>query len=132
MKKTTFGCICVYGFSLIAAILLLIFKSRISEDSYLIARILLFEYSVITGVLVIFPRYTIWLLKKFFKNVVADPDDYPEGPLYWWIIVVIVLLLDTLLKMTLIIPIAAIIQSSYILFKLIIVYKTLSLTDSQE
>ena len=51
MKKMVSGFTCVYGFSLIAAILLLIFKSRLLEDEYLLAQLVLFEYSVLTGML---------------------------------------------------------------------------------
>lgn len=122
----------VHAFSLIAAVLLLIFKSRISEGNYLVAQLVLFEYGVLTGMLFFTPRFTISLLKKIFKNAVANPEDFPEGSTYWWIIAIIVLFLNNYFNMTLIIPIAVIIQSSCILFKLIIVYKTLSLTDSQE
>ena len=122
----------VHAFSLIAAVLLLIFKSRISEGNYLVAQLVLFEYGVLTGMLFFTPRFTISLLKKIFKNAVANPEDFPEGSIYWWIIAIIVLFLNNYFNMTLIIPIAVIIQSSCILFKLIIVYKTLSLTDSQE
>ena len=132
MKKTTFGCICVYGFSLIAAILLLIFKSRISEVNYLVAQLVLLVYGVLTGMLLIVPRFTILLLKKIFKIAVANPDDYLEDATYWWIIVVIILLLGVFFKMTSIIPIIIIIRSSYLVFKLVIIYKTLSLTNPQE
>ena len=133
MKKMTSAFIFVHAFSLIAAVSLLIFKSRISEGNYLVAQLVLFEYGVLTGMLFFTPRFTISLLKKIFKNtVVANPEDFPEGSTYWWIIAIIVLFLNNYFNMTLIIPIAVIIQSSCILFKLIIVYKTLSLTDSQE
>lgn len=132
MKKMTSAFIFVHAFSLIAAVLLLIFKSRISEGNYLVAQLVLFEYGVLTGMLFFTPRFTISLLKKIFKNAVANPEDFPEGSTYWWIIAIIVLFLNNYFNMTLIIPIAVIIQSSCILFKLIIVYKTLSLTDSQE
>lgn len=135
MKKTTFGCICVYGFSLIAAILLLIFKSRISEDSYLIARLLLFGYSILTSTPLFLPGFTaclVWLLKKIFRNITANPNNFPEDSSNWWNTVIIVLLLDALFNMTLIIPIAVIIQSSYVLYRIAKNHKTLSLTNPEE
>lgn len=135
MKKTISLLIFVYAISLIAAVLLLIFESRISEDSYLIARLLLFGYSILTSTPLFLPGFTaclVWLLKKIFKIAVANPDDYLEDVIYWWIIVVIILLLGVFFKMTSIIPIIIIIRSSYLVFKLVIIYKTLSLTNPQE
>ena len=132
MKKMVSGFTCVYGFSLIAAILLLIFKSRLLEDEYLLAQLVLFEYSVLTGMLYFTPRFTISLLKKIFKNaVVANPEDFPEGYTYWWVME-IVLFLSVFFNMTLIIPITIIIQSSYLLYRIDKGDKILILTDSQE
>ena len=68
MKKRVSGFTCVYGFSLIAAILLLIFKSRMLEDEYLLVQLVLFEYSVLAGMLYLAPRFIVWLTKKIFKN----------------------------------------------------------------
>lgn len=132
MKKTIFQLIFVYAFSLIAAVLLLISKAGISEDNYLIIQLLLFGYSILTGILCFLPRFIIWLTEIIFKNAIDNPEDYPKGSIYWLIIMTIVLLLGIFFNMTLIIPIAVIIQSVYILFKLIIIYKTLNLTDSEE
>lgn len=135
MKKLLFVLfICVYGFSLITAILLLIFKSRISEDSYFIAQLLLFGYSILTSMPLFLPgfiAYLVWLLKKIFNNNVTDPDEFPESAVSWLYIVLFVFVLDVFFGLTLIIPIAVIIQSSYILFELIIVYKTL-ISESPE
>ena len=131
-----FQFIFVYAFSLIVAILLLIFKSRFSEANYLVARILLFDYSIFTGMLLFIPRFTIWLVKKIFKNNVADPDKFPEGSISWPYIILFVSVLDIFLYIffgvTLIIPIAVIIQSSYILYNFAKNYKTLILMDSEE
>lgn len=136
MKKMFFQFIFVYAFSLIVAILLLIFKSRFSEANYLVARILLFDYSIFTGMLLFIPRFTIWLVKKIFKNNVADPDKFPEGSISWPYIILFVSVLDIFLYIffgvTLIIPIAVIIQSSYILYNFAKNYKTLILMDSEE
>lgn len=126
-----FQFIFVYAFSLIVAILLLIFKSKFSEVNYLVARILLFDYSIFTGMLLFIPRFTIWLVKKIFKNNIADPDEFPESAVSWLCIVLFVFVLDVFFGLTLIIPIAVIIQSSYILFELIIVYETL-ISESPE
>ena len=129
MKKMFFQFIFVYVFSLIAAVLLLIFKSRILEYYYLVARISLFDYSIFTGMLLFIPRFTIWLVKKIFKNNVADPDKFPEGSISWPYIILFVFILDVFLYIffgvTLIIPIAVIIQSSYILYRFARIYKTL-------
>lgn len=129
MKKMFFQFIFVYAFSLIVAILLLIFKSKFSEANYLVARILLFDYSIFTGMLLFIPRFTIWLVKKIFKNNVADPDKFPEGSISWPYIILFVFVLDIFLYIffgvTLIIPIAVIIQSSYILYRFARIYKTL-------
>ncbi len=136
MKKMFFQFVFVYAFSLIVAILLLIFKSRFSEVNYLVARILLFDYSIFTGMLLFIPRFTIWLVKKIFKNNVADPDKFPEGSISWPYIILFVFVLDVFLYIffgvTLIIPIAVIIQSSYILYNFAKNYKTLILMDSEE
>lgn len=136
MKKMFFQFIFVYAFSLIVAILLLIFKSRFSEANYLVARILLFDYSIFTGMLLFIPRFTIWLVKKIFKNNVADPDKFPKGSISWPYIILFVSVLDIFLYIffgvTLIIPIAVIIQSSYILYNFAKNYKTLILMDSEE
>ena len=132
MKKTISLLIFVYVISLIAAVLLLIFESRISEVNYLVAQLVLLVYGVLTGMLLIIPRFTILLLKKIFKITVANPDDYLEDVIYWWIIVVIVLLLGVFFKMTSISPIIIIIRSSYLVFKLVIIHKTLSLTNPEE
>ena len=86
MKKMFFQFVFVYMFSLIVAILLLIFQSGISEVNYLVARILLFNYSIFTGMLLFVPRFTIWLVKKIFKNNFADPDKFSEGSISWHIL----------------------------------------------
>ena len=132
MKKTIFQLIFVYAFSLIAAVLLLIFKSGISEDNYLIIQLLLFGYNILTGILCFLPRFIIWLTEIIFKNAIDNPEDYPKGSIDWLIIMIIVLLLGVFFNMTLIIPITIIIQSSYIILKLIMIYKTLNLTDPEE
>jgi hypothetical protein len=136
MKKTIFQLIFVYAISLIAAVSLLIFKSRISEGNYLVVQLVLFWCGVLTGMLCFAPRFTVWLTKKIFKNAAVNPEfnpeDYHEDSTCWWIIMVIILLLSVFFKMTLIIPVAVIIQSSYLIFKLVIIHKTLSLTNSQE
>ncbi len=136
MKKMFFQFVFVYMFSLIVAILLLIFQSVISEVNYLVARILLFNYSIFTGMLLFVPRFTIWLVKKIFKNNFADPDKFPEGSISWPYIILFVFALDIFLYIffgvTLIIPIAVIIQSSYILYNFAKNYKTLILMDSEE
>lgn len=136
MKKMFFQFVFVYMFSLIVAILLLIFQSGISEVNYLVARILLFNYSIFTGMLLFVPRFTIWLVKKIFKNNFADPDKFPEGSISWPYIILFVFALDIFLYIffgvTLIIPIAVIIQSSYILYNFAKNYKTLILMDSEE
>ena len=136
MKKMISLLIFVYAISLIAAVSLLIFKSRISEGNYLVVQLVLFWCGVLTGMLCFAPRFVVWLTKKNFKNAAVNPEfnpeDYPEDSICWWIIMVIVLLLSVFFKMTLIIPIAIIIQSSYLVFKLVIIHKTLSLTNLQE
>jgi len=136
MKKMISLLIFVYEISLIAAVLLLIFKSRISEGNYLVVQLVLFWCGVLTGMLCFAPRFTVWLTKKIFKNTAVNPafnpEDYPEDSTYWWIIMVIILLLSVFFKMTLIIPVAIIIQSSYLIFKLVIIHKTLSLTNPEE
>lgn len=136
MKKMISLLIFVYEISLIAAVLLLIFKSRISEGNYLVVQLVLFWCGVLTGMLCFAPRFTVWLTKKIFKNAAVNPafnpEDYPEDSTYWWIIMVIILLLSVFFKMTLIIPVAIIIQSSYLIFKLVIIHKTLSLTNPEE
>lgn len=136
MKKMFFQFVFVYMFSLIVAILLLIFQSVISEVNYLVVRILLFNYSIFTGMLLFVPRFTIWLVKKIFKNNFADPDKFPEGSISWPYIILFVFALDIFLYIffgvTLIIPIAVIIQSSYILYNFAKNYKTLILMDSEE
>ncbi len=131
MKKIISLLIFVYAISLIAAVLLLIFESRISEINYFVAQLVLLVYGILTGMLLIVPRFTILLLKKIFKIAVANPNDYLEDATYWWINVVIILLLGIFLKMTSIIPIIIIIRSSYLVFKLVIIYKTLSLTNPE-
>lgn len=134
MKKIISLLIFVYAISLIAAVLLLIFESRISEDSYFIAQLLLFGYSILTSMPLFLPGFIaclVWLLKKIFKNNVTDPDEFPESAVSWLYIVLFVFVLDVFFGLTLIIPIAVIIQSSYILFELIIVYKTL-ISESPE
>lgn len=133
MKKMFFQFIFVYVFSLIAAVLLLIFKSRILEYYYLVARISLFEYSVLTGMLLFIPRFTMGILKKIFKkNNVINPDKYPEGSIYWSCIVLFVFILDVFFGITLVIPIAAIIQSSYVLYRFAKIYKIVILMDLEE
>ena len=119
MKKMVSGFTCVYGFSLIAAILLLIFKSRLLEDEYLLAQLVLFGYSVLKGMVFFIPRFTVWLLKKIFKNSAFNPDEYPKGSISWPCIVLLVFILDVFFGWTLIIPIAVIIQSSYVLYELV-------------
>ena len=133
MKKMFFQFIFVYVFLLIAAVLLLIFKSRILEYYYLVARISLFEYSVLTGMLLFIPRFTMGILKKIFKkNNVINPDEYPEGSIYWSCIVLFVFILDVFFGITLVIPIAAIIQSSYVLYRFAKIYKIVILMDLEE
>ena len=126
----------VYAISLITAVSLLIFKSRISEDNYLVVQLVLFGCGVLTGMLCFAPRFTVLLTKKIFKNAAVNtefnPEDYPEDSICWWIIMVIILLLGVFFEMTSIIPIAVIIQSSYLVFKLVIIHKTLSLTNPEE
>ena len=131
MKKIISLLIFVYAISLIAAVLLLIFESRISEINYFVAQLVLLVYGILTGMLLIVPRFTILLLKKIFKIAVANSNDYLEDATYWWINMVIILLLGIFLKMTSIIPIIIIIRSSYLVFKLVIIYKTLSLTNPE-
>ena len=132
MKKMFFQFVFVYMFSLIVAILLLILKSESSEVSYFIARILLFGYSVLTGSFLFTPRFTVGLLKKIFKNSVANPDEFPESSISWPYIVLFVFILDVLFGLNLLIPIAVIIQSSYILYRFAKIYKTIILIDSEE
>ena len=128
-----FQFIFVYVFSLIAAVLLLIFKSRILEYYYLVARISLFEYSVLTGMLLFIPRFTMGILKKIFKkNNVINPDEYPEGSIYGSCMVLFVFILDVFFGITLVIPIAAIIQSSYVLYRFAKIYKIVILMDLEE
>lgn len=122
----------VYAISLITAVSLLIFKSRISEDNYLVVQLVLFGCGVLTGMLCFAPRFTVWLTKKIAVNTEFNPEDYPEDSICWWIIMVIILLLGVFFEMTSIIPIAVIIQSSYLVFKLVIIHKTLSLTNPEE
>ena len=131
MKKMVSGFTCVYGFSLIAAILLLIFKSRMLEDEYLLVQLVLFEYSVLTGMLYLAPRFIVWLTKKIFKNAAVNPEDFPEGYAYWWT-VTIVLFLSAFFNMTLIIPITIIIQSSYLLYRIAKGDESFILANSQE
>ena len=129
MKKMFFQFVFVYVFSLIAAILLLILKSESSEFSYFIARILLFGYSVLTSALLFVPRFIIGLLEKIFKNSVDDLNESLEDSISWPYIILFVFILDVFLYIffgvTLIIPIAVIIQSSYILYRFARIYKTL-------
>ena len=132
MKKTIFLLIFVYAFPLIAMVSLLIFKSRISEGGYLVMQLLLFGYSILTGMLYFLTRFILRLIKIIFKNDLDNPDDYPKDSKYWCIVMIIVLLLGVFLKMTLIIPIAIIIQSSYILGYLLFNLKTLNLMDPEE
>ena len=131
MKKRVSGFTCVYGFSLIAAILLLIFKSRMLEDEYLLVQLVLFEYSVLTGMLYVAPRFIVWLTKKIFKNAAVNPEDFPEGYTYWWVME-IVLFLSVFFNMTLIIPITIIIQSSYLLYRIAKGDESLIVAKSQE
>ena len=109
----------VHAFSLIAAVLLLIFKSRISEGNYHVVQLVLFGYSVLKGMVFFIPRFTVWLLKKIFKNSAFNPDEYPKGSISWPCIVLLVFILDVFFGWTLIIPIAVIIQSSYVLYELV-------------
>ena len=132
MKKMFFQFTSVYTFLLIVAILLLIFKSESSENSYFIARILLFGYSVLTSALLFVPRFIIGLLEKIFKNSVDDLNESLEDSISWPYIVLFVFVLDVFFGLTLIIPIAAIIQSSYILGYLLFNIKTLNLTNPEE
>ena len=131
MKKRVSGFTCVYGFSLIAAILLLIFKSRMLEDEYLLVQLVLFEYSVLTGMLYLAPRFIVWLTKKIFNNAAVNPEDFPEGYTYWWVME-IVLFLSVFFNMTLIIPITIIIQSSYLLYRIAKGDESLIVAKSQE
>lgn len=119
MKKMFFRFTSVYAFSLIIAILLLIFKSRIPEGDYLVTRLLLFGCSVLTGALLFTPRFMVGLLKKISKNSVANPDEFPGGSISWLCIVLFVFILDVFFGWTLIVPIAVIIQSSYVLYELV-------------
>ncbi len=59
----------VYAFLLIVAILLLIFKSESSENSYFIARILLFGYSVLTSALLFIPRFIICFYSRCILRI---------------------------------------------------------------
>mgnify|MGYP005851601717 CR=1 FL=1 len=93
MKKMFFQFTSVYAFLLIVAILLLIFKSESSENSYFIARILLFGYSVLTSALLFIPRFIIGLLEKIFKNSVDDLNESLEDSISWPYIVLFVLIL---------------------------------------
>ena len=131
MKKMFFQFTSVYAFSLIIAILLLIFKSRIPEGDYLVTRLLLFGCSVLTGALLFTPRFIVWRTKKIFKNAAVNPEDFPEGYAYWWT-VTIVLFLSAFFNMTLIIPITIIIQSSYLLYRIAKGDESLILANSQE
>ena len=132
MKKMFFQFVFVYMFSLIVAILLLILKSESSEVSYFIVRILLFGYSVLTGSFLFTPRFTVGLLKKIFKNSVANPGEFPEGSVSWPYIVLFIFILDILFGLNLLIPIAVIVQSSYVLYRFAKIYKTIILMDSEE
>ena len=132
MKKDFFQFTSVYAFSLIVAILLLIFKSEISEDSYFIARISLFGYSVLTSALLFIPIFIVGLLEKIFKNSVADLDESLEDSISWLFIVLFIFILDVFFGFTLIIPIASIVQSSYVLYKLTKIYKIVILMDLEE
>ena len=89
-----FQFIFVHVFSLIVAILLLILKSESLEFIHLVARILLFVYSVMTGMILFIPRFTMGLLKKIYKNSVINPDKYPESSISWPCIVLFVFILD--------------------------------------
>ena len=119
MKKTIFQLIFVYAFLLITEIILLIFKSRISEGDYLVIQLLLFGYSVLKGMVFFIPRFTVRLSKKIFKNSAFNPDEYSKGSMSWPYIVLFVFILDVFFGITLAIPIAIIIQSSYILYELV-------------
>ena len=125
MKKMFFRFTSVYAFSLIIAILLLIFKSRIPEGDYLVTRLLLFGCSVLTGALLFTPRFMVGLLKKISKNSVNDLDESLEDSISWPYIVLFVFILDVFFGLTLLIPIYVIIQSSYILYRFARIYKTL-------
>ena len=133
MKKTIFQLIFVYAFLLITEIILLIFKSRISEGDYHVVQLVLFGYSVLKGMVFFIPRFTMGILKKIFKkNNVINPDEYPEGSIYWSCIVLFVFILDVFFGITLVIPIAAIIQSSYVLYRFAKIYKIVILMDLEE
>ena len=66
MKKTIFQLIFIYAFSLIAAVLLLIFKAGISEDDYLIIQLQLFGYSILTGILCFYSKIYYTVNKDIF------------------------------------------------------------------
>ena len=68
MKKMFFSICFFYVFSLIVAIYLLIFKSESSEISYLIARLLFFEYSVLTGMLFFYSKIYNRVIKEDFQE----------------------------------------------------------------
>ena len=131
MKKDFFQFTSVYAFSLIVAILLLIFKSEISENSYFVAQILLFGYSVLTSALLFIPIFIVGLLEKIFKNSVADLDESLKDSISWPYIVLFVFILDVFFGLTLIIPIYVIMQSSYILYRSAKIYKTLILENPE-
>lgn len=131
MKKDFFQFTSVYAFSLIVAILLLIFKSEISEDSYFIARISLFGYSVLTSAVLFIPIFIVGLLEKIFKNSVADLDESLEDSISWPYIVLFVFILDVFFGLTLLIPIYVIMQSNYILYRSAKIYKTLILENPE-
>ena len=131
MKKMISLLIFVYEISLIAAVLPLIFKSRISEGNYLVVQLVLFWCGVLTGMLCFAPRFTVWLTKKIFKNAAVNPEDFPEGYTYWWVME-IVLFLSVFFNMTLIIPITIIIQSSYLLYRIAKGDESLIVAKSQE
>ena len=132
MKKDFFQFTSVYAFSLIVAILLLIFKSEISEVSYFIVRILLFGYSVLTSALLFIPIFIVWLSEKIFKNNIVDLDESLEDSISWPYIVLFVFILDVFFGLTLLIPIYVIMQSSYILYRSAKIYKTLILENLEE
>ena len=56
-----------------------------------------------TGMILFFPRFTMGLLKKIFKNSVINPDKYPEGSISWPCIILFVFILDVFFGLTLII-----------------------------
>ena len=100
-----------------------------SEISYLIAQILLFVYSVLTGTVLFAQRFVVRLLNNIFKSSSLNPDEYPDVSIPWLCFVLVVFILNVFFGFTLMIPIAVIAQSSCVLYRLTEIYKTLILEN---